>query len=167
MMSLYLSSFFQCVQCRRCKLCRISFFVACSWINSLEISSKVSTWIPCFCISPWMSQGKFCLYQAQQRSNYYFDPLSNNCIYCKMSGKFQTSSQNTSETNKLGYAWKQHFFMGACQGDTEFQINLQSKSIDFSAFTPGWSWLGVFPGELLDSNDPYLTKTNAKGSFRV
>lgn len=136
--SIFAFAIFCCVQCWRFKLSRIYFFVSCSSINFLKTSSKVSTWPSCFHISPLMSRNfAYSGYQAQQRSKYCSDPLSNNCIYCKLSGKFQTSSQNTSETNKLGYIWKQHFFMGACQESTGFQINLQSKYVDFSSFTPG------------------------------
>lgn len=136
--NIFAFAIFCCVQCWRFKLSRIYFFVSCSWINFLKTSSKVSTWPSCFHISPLMSRNfAYSGYQAQQRSKYCSDPLSNNCIYCKLSGKFQTSSQNTSETNKLGYIWKQHFFMGACQESTGFQINLQSKYVDFSSFTPG------------------------------
>lgn len=54
--NIFAFAIFCCVQCWKCKLRRISFFVSCSWINFLETSSKVSTWPSCFHISPWMSR---------------------------------------------------------------------------------------------------------------
>lgn len=114
-------------------------FVFCYSINLLQPLERLGPASHAFVISSTGIQGNCACagISGTAKSYYCSDLLSNNCLYCKASGKFQTSSQNTSETNKLGYIWKQHSFMGSCQGDTGLQINLQSESIDSSPFSPG------------------------------
>lgn len=115
------------------------YFVFCFSINLPQPLERLVPASHALVISSPGTQGNFASAgtSGTAKSYYCSDLLSNNCLYCKPSGKFQTSSQNTSETNKLGSIWKQHSFMGVCQGDTGLQINLQSESIDSSPFTPG------------------------------